>query len=474
MISKSGMHIFDLEICDEGFSPPAPIPRNDPPQNFAWFRSAAVLSKVINNPIESFSVNAYEKPVFHTQMFHQPVTMVHEPNLLRHIFVEKADLLQAHPIRQKVLKPALREGMLTAEGDVWRKARRAIAPVFVPRNVHGFAHSMRDVTEQFIDRLKAGPDKLLLADELIHLAYLVLSNSLFSGDLDEGSDRMIADVAYFLKHLSRPDPIDFFGAPDWVPRLTKMRGHGALKRLRGSVRETAQQRMARQKAGEPLPEDFLTLLLDTRDSENGRLTIDEIEDNIITFIAAGHETTARALAWTFYLLAFDSDALERCHAEVDALDMEATSPENWGEQLPWVTACFEESMRLFPPAAVVSRNLAGDINFKDVEIKSGAHIIASPWILHRHRTLWERPDEFHPERFFGDNRARIDRFAYLPFGLGQRVCIGARFAMQEAQIILALMMRSFRFDYDSDQLPWPVMKVTVQPDNGIPVSVHRR
>lgn len=468
------MHLCDIENCGAGFSPPAPIPRSDPPQNFAWLRSAAVLSKVIANPIESFSKNTYERPVFHTQMFHQPVTMVHDPELLRHIFLEKADLLQAHPIRQKVLKPALREGMLTAEGDVWRRARRAIAPVFVPRNVHGFAESMRGVTEQFIERLNAGPDRILLANELTHLAYLVLSNCLFSGDLDEGSDRMIADVAYFLKHLSRPDPIDFFGAPDWIPRLTKLRGHGALRRLRTSVRETAKQRMARQKAGETLPEDFLTLLLETHDNENAPLTIDEIEDNIITFIAAGHETTARALAWTFYLLAFDPAARQRCHSEVDALDVDSINPEKWGEHLPWVTACFEESMRLFPPAAVVSRNLVGDIRFNDVEINKGSHIIASPWILHRHRTLWERPDQFHPERFFGENRARIDRFAYLPFGLGQRVCIGARFAMQEAQIILALLMRRFHFEYDSDQMPWPVMKVTVQPDNNIPVRVHHR
>ncbi|MEP1209381.1 MAG: cytochrome P450 [Rhizobiaceae bacterium] len=468
------MHQSSLEHCEGGFAPPAPQPRSDPPQNFTWLRSAAVLPKVIGNPIESFSVNAYERPVFHTQMFHQPVTMVHEPQLLRHIFVEKADLLVAHSVRQRVLKPALREGMLTAEGDVWRKARRAIAPVFVPRNVHSFAADMRLVTEQFIDQLKAGPEKVLLADKLTRLAYLVLSNSLFSGDLDEDSDRMIADVAYFLKHLSRPDPVDFFGAPDWVPRLTKLRGHGALRRLRSSVRETARQRMARREASEELPNDFLTLLLATKDSENAPLTIDEIEDNIITFIAAGHETTARALAWTFYLLAFDTDARERCHAEADALDIDKINPEDWGAHLPWITACFEESMRLFPPAAVVSRTLAGEINFNGVEIKSGTNIIASPWILHRHKTLWERPEQFHPERFFGKNRDSIDRFAYLPFGLGQRVCIGARFAMQEAQIILALLMRSFQFDYDGAELPWPVMKVTVQPDNGVPMRITRR
>ena len=157
--------ISEPTLSGGGFTPPAPTPRSDSPQNFAWLRSAAILPTVIKNPIESFSANAYERPVFQTQMFHNPVTMVHDPALLRHLFVERADALASHAIRQKVLKPALREGMLTAEGDVWRRARRNIAPVFAPRNVHGFAASMRDVTERFVEKMKNGPDRVLLADE---------------------------------------------------------------------------------------------------------------------------------------------------------------------------------------------------------------------------------------------------------------------------------------------------------------------
>jgi cytochrome P450 len=468
------MRANPTDIDRGAFSPPAPKPRPNGAHNMVWLRSAAVLPAVIRSPISAFSQNAYEQSVLHTRMFQQPMVMVHDPGLLRHLFVEKAELLIADPIRQKILKPALREGMLTAEGDVWRRARKAIAPVFAPRHVDGFASSMHKVTARYVERLRNGPTEIRLADEMTRLAYLILSETLFSGDLDDDSEGVISDVAYFLKHLSRPDPVDFMGVPDWFPRLTKLRGTGALKRLRAGVRRTAEQRRLRMDAGEDIPEDFLTMLLRSRNDESTRLTIDEIEDNIITFIAAGHETTARALAWTLYLLAFDPNALERCQAEVDALDVEVITPQAWGEQLPWLTACFEESMRLFPPAAIIARRMAGDIDYKDIQIKDGTNLVASPWVLHRHTLLWDRPNEFRPDRFHGDNRAAIDRFAYLPFGLGHRVCIGSRFAMQEALIVLSMLMRSFHFEYCGSQLPWPVMKITVQPDNGIPVKIIRR
>ena len=156
------------------------------------------------------------------------------------------------------------------------------------------------------------------------------------------------------------------------------------------------------------------------------------------------------------------------------MDIDGVAPENWGERLPWVTACFEESMRLFPPAAIVSRNLDADIQFDGHHIAAGAQIVASPWVLHRHKTLWEKPEEFHPERFLGEIRDSIDRFAYLPFGLGKRVCIGARFAMQEAIIMSATLFSKFRFDMAEDAVePRPVEKLTLRPEGGLKMKVSR-
>ena len=456
------------------FEPPSPMPGKRPAPNFIWLRSLAALPKLVTNPLEAFSVGAFQEPVTYAKLFNQPIAMIHDPELIRHIFTERADTLIAEPVRQAVLKPALREGLLTAEGDTWRKSRRAIAPMFAPRHVDGFSTAMKSVTEKFLGEWGDGFENIKVADQMTRLAYLVLSQTLFSGDLDEDSERVIGDVGYFLKHLSQPDPIDFLNAPEWVPRLTKLRGTAVVERLREGIRKTTEKRQIKIRNGENVPEDFLTLLLKAEDLEAGPLSINEIEDNIITFIAAGHETTARALAWTLYLLAFDANARDRCESEIDTLDFQNTPPNLWSKKLPWTIACFEESMRLFPPAAIIARRTTEEIEHPNGNVVAHANLLVSPWVLHRHETLWEKPNAFDPSRFYGENRKAIHRFAYLPFGLGARVCIGASFAMQEAIIIMALMLKQYRFEYVGKKPPWPVMKITVQPDNGIPMKITPR
>ncbi|MEM1317103.1 MAG: cytochrome P450, partial [Pseudomonadota bacterium] len=387
----------------EPFYPTAPVPRPTPPHNFVYLRSLRILPTMLSNPLEAFSADAFTEPVAYTAMFSTPIALVHDPVVIRYLFVERPDVLQADPMRQAVLKPPLREGLLTAQGETWRRSRKLLAPVFAPRHINGFATAMRKRTQIYVDGLHSrNGDTLLIADEMAALAYSILSQTLFSGDLDDDSERVLADVAYFLKHLSQPDPLDFLGISDRWPRLTKLRGQNALRRLREGVRRTARERKQQIEASDSVPDDFLTLLLNTTtDGERG-LSLEEVEDNIITFIAAGHETTARALAWTLYLLANDEAARKGCEAEIDALDLDKTAPQEWGEHLPFTTACFEESMRLFPPASMIGRQAAQEIEHQGLQIEKNATVIVSPWALHRHKTLWDDPTAFRPERFLGE------------------------------------------------------------------------
>ena len=454
------------------FTPQVPEPRPGRRKGSAGpgiFHSLRLLATFVRNPLEAAAAPHFEVPFDQSRFFGRIMTLVNDPALIRYFFVENAANYRQGDIRQAVLKPALREGLLTAEGESWRHARKTMAPVFTPRNVHGFAGSMRRTVERFADGLQEGSAPL--APMMSELTYKVLSEALFSGEISADSEAMLADVALFLHALGHPDPLDVLGAPDWVPRPTKLRGRSSIGRLRSRVRELIASRAARMAAGESVPRDFATLLLEAGGETMGH---DEIEDNLITFIGAGHETTARGLAWALYLIANDESVRRRIEAEIDALDMDSIPAREWVDRLAFTRACFEEAMRLYPPASAIARVAIADDSHNGIFVPAGSTVLLNTWVLHRHKLYWENPDAFDPDRFMGEKRKAIDRFAYLPFGLGPRICIGASFALQEAVILLAILLKRYRFDYSGDRPPWPVMRITVQPHNGMPMTITAR
>jgi len=346
--------------------------------------------------------------------------------------------------------------------------------MFTPRNVSAFAQVMRTTTEREMPNFLETNGVIEIANPMAALTYLVLSDTLFSGEIQREQHSVLKDVATALTYVGRPDPLDMLKVPGWVPRLTRLRGLKAVKHLREMIRELTEDRKMRRDAGDILPHDFLSRLLLVGDRNTAPFSDRDIEDHVLAFIGAGHETTARALSWLFYLLSNDSKSLTRLEAEVDALEIDTIAPEKWGEYLPFTLACFEETMRLFPPAPFIVREAINEDVNDDITIAAKSVLFLSTWQLHRHKTLWERPDAFIPERFLGAARANIGRFQYLPFGVGERVCIGQRFAIQEAVILIALLVRNYRFDYASDDVPWPKLRITIQPENGMPMRVTKR
>ena len=230
--------------------------------------------------------------------------------------------------------------------------------------------------------------------------------------------------------------------------------------------------MIQKDNGEDLPQDFLTLMIGEK-GEASPFTLNEIEDQMVTFIGAGHETTAQALTWMFYLLSQDKTALARAEAEVDALDM-ARPPVEWSDALPFTMACFREALRLYPPAAAIMRQATEADRFGDVDIPKDGAVMVHLYVLHRHEGLWDHPNTFMPERFLGEAGEAINRFQYLPFGMGHRVCIGERFAMVEAGILVASLMREFRFSHAGGAPPMPTIRLSMQPEDGMKMRVTAR
>ncbi|RLQ86914.1 cytochrome P450 [Notoacmeibacter ruber] len=453
------------------FVPPAPRPRSSPPSFLEMLRT------VYRNPIALWGEPSYNQPYVHiTSGIGAPMVVANDPALIRYILVENAKNYRMAKVRQLILRPILRDGLLTAEDEIWKRGRKAMAPVFTPRHIRGFAQPMKSVTESYVEAYESLADTgepLDLAHEMTQLTYAILAETLFSNEIAGAPEEFGERVDRLLHTMGRVDPLDLLAAPEFIPRLTRIRGRKTLRYFRAIVRETMHMRQAKLEQGADCPEDFLTLLL--RAMGPGALSEKEVEDNIITFIGAGHETTARALAWTLYCLSQAPAERARVEEEADRITAEVSDPYDWLDAMPVTRAAFEEAMRLYPPAPSINRESIEADEWRDLKMAAGTTILVMPWTLHRHKLYWDQPEAFRPSRFMPENRDKIDRYQYLPFGAGPRTCIGASFAMQEAVIALGVLLSRYRFDLaEGAPHPFPVQKLTLQPENGIRMNVTRR
>ena len=292
------------------FVPAAPTPRKGPPSTLQMIRIAYV------NPLELWQEPSFnERWTSRPGMGGRPVVIANDPGLIRHVLVDNAKNYCMSVIRQKMLLPMLRDGLLTAEGEMWKRSRKSMAPVFTPRHIFGFAGPMLERARIFATRYKDG-GTVDFSDDMTNLTYDILAETLFSGEIAGDPVGFERQAARLFETMGRVDPLDFVRAPDWLPRFTRIRGRKTLAYFRQVVADTMEmrrKRMARDPDG--VPEDFLTLLLRAEGPEG--LSAEEIKDNIITFIFAGHETTARSLGWTIYCLAEAPWEREKVEAEID-------------------------------------------------------------------------------------------------------------------------------------------------------------
>ena len=456
-----------MDTAPSPFRPPAPTPRSRPPSLLEMIRI------IYRNPLELWGEPSYNEPWILVNGFGGPLVVANDPGLIRHVLVDNAKNYKLATVRQKVLRPILRDGLLTAEGQVWKRSRKAMAPVFTPRHIFGFAQPMLRRTLAFAERYEQESGVVDIAHDMTQLTFDLMAETLFSNEIAGEPGGFGNHIERLFETMGRVDPLDILRAPDWLPRFTHIRGRRAMAFFRKIVTDTVAMRIARiEKNAGDVPEDFLTLLLRAEGKDG--LTRQEVEDNIITFIGAGHETTARALGWTLYCLAEAPWEREPIEAEIDAVMRREPDPVKWLDLMPLTRAAFEEAMRLYPPAPSINREPIEPETYRTLKIPRGAQVLVMPWVVHRHRKLWDDPNAFLPSRFHPGNRDRIDRFQYLPFGAGPRICIGAAFAMQEAVIALAVLLSQYRFDCVAETKPWPVQKLTTQPQGGLPMRVTRR
>jgi cytochrome P450 len=455
--------VIDLPGTARRFRPPAPIPHAE------RMNPLQLILAIRRNPVSAWGVWHFEEPFVQarTPLLGDTI-VVNDPAMLRHVLVDNVQNYPKSGIARRVLAPAgAADGLLTSEGEAWRKMRRTLAPIFAPRNVDMLAEAIHDRAAIAAERMAATPagGRIDVSAEMARTTFEVMSATLFSDGITQGPEAFGKALNRFLETMGRVDPFDLIGVPDWVPRLTRLRGRDPVKFFETEVAATIAKRRAEVTAG-TAPHDLLTLLISASDPETGLgISDEEVASHVITFIVAGHETTSNALSWTLYLLAKHPEM--RAKVEDEAAEADRHPLADWPEKLVWTRAVIEEAMRLYPPASTLSRQAVAEDRIGDVTVPKGALVIVSPYLVHRHKKLWDAPDYFMPERFLPDQRESIDRFQYIPFGAGPRVCIGLRFAMLEAVVILAEVVKRVRLDWPARQAVQPLERITLRPEPGL-------
>jgi cytochrome P450 len=449
----------------ELFIAPAPTPPPAPTSNRTTLLGyARYFSTMQRNPLEIWSDAAYRMAVIPSRFLGRDWLFVHEPDAIRQVFVTNAARYGLPQLRKAFLRPVLGEGLFLAEGGFWRSTRKALTPMFTPRYVAGFEDVMAAIAAERATTWAKAPTLRDISHEMLTLTLDILMACLFSGD--EAIDRTAFSetLETLLQENGLPHALDLLGAPEGLPRPGRKKGAELAGRLRAQMRVLIRARRKSLSDGKTLPPDFLTLLLEANDDAGRPLSDTAIVDNLLTFFAAGHETTARSLAWALYLMAMAGDVQTRLRTEICSTS--GTDP------LPFTDAVIKETLRLYPAAAQISRVALEADEVLGVSVAPGTEVFTSLWVLHRHEAHWQNPGAFNPERFMGNQAEAIHRFQYLPFGLGPRICIGAHFAMMEMRIVLRVLLSRLAFSYEAASPPEPIMRVTVQPREPIVLAVR--
>lgn len=460
----------DRPAPEDGYCPPAPKPQARP------LKPLALLRTLKRNPLECWAEPHFEQPIVAGGLPIGHVLLVHEPGAIRRVLLDNAANYRKDRLQRRVLSAGLSDGLLSAEGEQWRLQRRVLAPMFARRTVMDFAPAMIAAANALIERWSAlGEDASLdVAAEMARVTLDVVERTIFSDGFGSDAEDLRMAMATYFNTIGKISPLDILGVPDFVPRLGRFRVRSTLRFFETEVdRVISARRRLLAEQPDRAPNDLLTHLLESLDTTGAEgLTEAEVRSNILTFIAAGHETTANTLSWALFLLSQSREWRERVEAEVDR---ELTgSPSGIADRLTETRAVIEETIRLYPPISAISRVALDNDALNGEAVRPGSLIVISPYVLHRHRLLWDRPDAFDPSRFLGSASATIDRFAYLPFGAGPRRCIGSSFALQEATLVLAVIVRHFNFRMRAGHAVWPSLRVTLRPANGLPMIIAKR
>jgi cytochrome P450 len=427
-----------------------------------------------DNSLATYRSEAYTADILERRLFWKRTFFVNEPSAIKHILLDNAANYHKTEITRRLLEPGLGRGLLTSEGETWRRHRRIMAPAFDHRSIVGYAPIMTEIAERLVTEWDSRPEgtEVDVAAAMMHATLHIISRTMFSSDSDDIVDIVEKGVERYQAEV-RPGLGDLLELPVWLSRLGS--AHHPERIFSEFDRAIDRLLAARERDPASQPKDLLARLIAARDEETGGgMSAEEVRNQVVTIFMAGHETTALALTWTWYLLSQHPAVEAKLHAELEAVLGGRTPRHEQLGQLPHTRMVIEEAMRLYPPAHTLSRTAMGEDEVLGQRIRKGAQILIVPWLLHRNPRLWQDPERFDPERFAPDRAASRHRFAYIPFGAGPRICIGAAFAMAEAMLILATVAQRYRLRLKPGFPVEPQGLITLRPRHGMRMIPERR
>jgi len=399
-----------------------------------------------------------------------PGVLFNKPEHVHSILVEHAYDFDKGLAIHNTFRPVIGDGIFSSEGDFHRHQRKLMAPSFQPRHIASYAESMGHYGEQIQQTWPDG-SSIDVNRQMTNLTMSIIGKALFDADVFSETDDLGAAMTVTFEYVSRmlstllPPPYNW-------PLPRNRRVHKAVQVLRSRI-----QRFIDERRSNPTERnDFLSILLQARDEDGKPMSDDQLMAECLTLFGAGHETTATALSWTWYLLCRHAESYQRVQQEVDSVLQGRTPTYADLARLPYCLQVFKEAMRLYPPAYATSRRALRDVEIDGYLVPKGRVVLLAPYTLHRREEYFPDPERFDPERFTPEREKQLPRYAFVPFGAGPRICIGMYFAMMEGHLLLATIAQRTSFSLVPGQtiVPDPVHHLALRPAGEINVRVRRR
>ncbi|MBT8459204.1 MAG: cytochrome P450 [Boseongicola sp.] len=455
-----------IESEEPSFRPPAPERR----------KNAVGILELIRlyrqNLIAVFSETDYKRDIISTRFGLLDVHVVNSPNLVKEAFQSEHAALQAKtPQMRHALSPLIGDGLFVSDRDTWTIRRAAVAPIIHTRRLEQFLPIMLEVVDEwsvFWKNLEDGAEVDMLA-EMAELTAEIISRTVFGRRLGrQFTTEIVSGFRDYQTSVDQLDPLSLIRAPDWFPRFQRAATRRALRKVHrvidGVIDEFA--------AGRGDQSAVIAALFETRDKEGRRLTKEAIRNEAIVIFMAGHETTANTLAWAWYLLSQSKRVRGKLHAELDTFGVPETL--NDARQLSFSRAIIEETLRLYPPVPMLGRQAIEDTRIGETEVKKGSLVLVSPFMLQRKEALFGMPDNFIPERFDDRIASRPEKYEYVPFSVGPRICPGLTFGLIEAVICLAKLGSEFDPELAHGHVVEERCRLTLRPGETLPMRLARR